>query len=239
MSDCADEMSAGRDEVRDALVDRAAFFRALAGYYFRPMTQEDIDGVDVAALLDAGAQGDDELAAGFDDMGRYLRKRNTGTREQLATDFTSAFGGAVTCHDRVAVPYASVFADEDGRLSTSQRGEVYKAYKAHAFKVSADASMPEDHLSFLLSFAALLSDEAVEALDSGDAARAASLIEESGDFARKHILSWYDSFAELANEIVTTRFYRGLLRATKGYLLLDATVVANMLEALGAETVCE
>lgn len=239
MSDCADEMSAGRDEVRDALIDRAAFFRALAGYYFRPMTQDDIDGVDVSALLDAGAQGDGELAAGFDDMGRYLRKRNTGTREQLATDFTSAFGGAVTCHDRVAVPYASVFADEDGRLNTSQRGEVYKAYKEHAFKVSADASMPEDHLSFLLSFVALLSDEAVEALDSGDSPRAASLIEESGDFAQKHILSWYDSFAELANEIVGTRFYRGLLRATKGYLLLDATVVANMLETLGAEAVCE
>lgn len=239
MSDSMDEMSTGREEVRGALVDRAAFFRALAGYYFRPMTQEDIDNVDVVALFDAASQADGELAAGFDDMGRYLRKSNTGTREQLATDYTSAFGGAVTCHDRVAVPYASVFMDEDGRLNTGQRGEVYKAYKAHSFKVSADASMPEDHLSFLLSFMALLSDEALEALDSGDTARAASIIEESNSFERKHILAWFDSFAELANEILTTRFYRGLLRATKGYLLLDDAVVANMLEMLGDGKACE
>ena len=234
MSDCVDRTGADGADVRGALADRAAFFRTLAGYYYRPMTQEDIDDVDAAALLDAAAQSDGELAAGFNDMGRYLRKRNTGTREQLATDYTSAFGGAVTCHDKVAVPYASVFADEDGRLNTSQRGEVYKAYKAHAFKVSADAAMPEDHLSFLLSFMALLGDQAMEALDSGDAARAVVLLEESDCFSREHILSWFDSFAQLANEILQTRFYRGLLRVTRGYLELDSTVVRGAVEALGA-----
>ena len=229
MSDCADKTYAGDDEVRDALVNRAAFFRMLAGYYFRPMSQEDIDEVDVAALLEAAAQSDGELSEGFNDMGRFLRKCNTGTREQLATDYTSAFGGAVTCHDKVAVPYASVFADEDGRLNTSQRGEVYKAYKAHAFKVSADAAMPEDHLSFLLTFLAILSDEARLAFDACDKARAIALLDESVRFSEEHILSWFDSFAQLANEILQTRFYRGLLRVTRGYLELDLQVVRDML----------
>lgn len=82
--------------------------------------------------------------------------------------------------------------------------------------------LPEDHISFIFAFIALLCDRARTCLENRDVAGAARLIEQQRDFARAHVLSWVDAFCDLAREIVKTRFYRGVLEATCTFAWGDA-----------------
>jgi hypothetical protein len=58
-------------------------------------------------------QGDEKfIDEGFNDIVCSLRRRHTGTRQMLATDWTGSFGRAVAFEGGYAVPYASVYLSE-------------------------------------------------------------------------------------------------------------------------------
>jgi putative dimethyl sulfoxide reductase chaperone len=208
----------------EVLRDRSAFYRMLSNLYFTSLTQEQIDSLAEHDLV-SFAGGDELLAAGFDDMRRYLRKRNTGTRQDLAVDFTSAFVGAQQYEGRCAVPYESVFRSESGLLMQEPRNEVYRLYKRAAVKLKEGVDLPEDHLSFEFEFLALLSDRTIDALREDRLGDAVDLLGSQKVFIEEHILSWFNDLAELALKILTTRFYRGVLKITEGYLTGDIEVI--------------
>lgn len=214
----------------EVLEGRREFYLALAGFYFKPLTQ---DQIDVMAQTDYSAFGTDEplLEEGFNDITRFLRKRNTGTRQMLAIDFTSSFGGAQTYKGQTATPYASVFLSEEGLLSQKQRSDVFQVFKRNLLRV-IDSSTPDDHLSFMLEFLAIMSDRAADALREGHDDDARACLEESRDFIKGHILTWFDSLAEAAGRLIEARFYRGVLKVTKGYLLMDLTTIDDLLEEM-------
>ena len=93
-------------------------------------------------------------------------------------------------------------------------------------------NVPEDHLSFELSFMAVMSEKMAAAVEAGNMAEALRLAEVSDDFRANHILSWYPKFFDLAIHLVETRFYRGVLRATYGFLQLDGDTLAELKAAL-------
>lgn len=214
------------------LKDRAAFYRTLSSLYFNSLTQEQIDSLAETDLTAFGA-GEPLLDEGFDDMRRYLRKRNTGTRQDLAVDFTSCFKAAQAYKGRYAVPYESVFRSESGLLMQEPRNEVYRTYKQAAIKLKEGVDLPEDHLSFEFEFLAILCDRAAEALEAGDRERAVAILESQTTFIEDHILSWFDDLAELATKILTTRFYRGVLKVTKGYLKVDLEAIRDLIAVIG------
>ena len=220
--------------LRAVLRNRATFYRTLSSLYFATLTQQQIDSLAEADLAAFGA-GEALLESGFDDMRRYLRKRNTGTRQDLAVDFTSAFVGAQAWEGRYAVPYESVFRSKSGLLMQEPRNEVYRTYKQAAIKLKEGVNLPEDHLSFEFEFLAITCDRTVEALDDGDSARAIELLESQKTFIEDHILSWFDDFTELATKILTTRFYRGLLKITKGYLRVDRAAILELVAEIQRE----
>lgn len=221
-------------EVIEVLKNRSSFYRTLSSLYFSTLTQEQIDSL---AETDLSSFGADEplLVAGFDDMHRYLRKRNTGTRQELAVDFTSTFVGAQAYEGRYAVPYESVFRSESGLLMQEPRNEVYRTYKKAAIKLREGVNLPEDHLSFEFEFLAILCDRVVEALDDGDTGRAIEILESQKTFIEDHILSWFDDLAELANKMLQTRFYRGVLKVTKGYLEVDLEAIVELIVEIKGE----
>ncbi len=215
----------------EVLKNRSFFYRTLSSLYLNTLTQEQIDSL---AQADFSAFGADEplLIAGFDDMRRYLRKRNTGTRQELAVDFTSTFVGAQAYEGRSAVPYESVFRSESGLLMQEPRNEVYRTYKQAAIKLREGVDLPEDHISFEFEFLAILCDRTVEALDARDQGRAIGLLKAQATFIEDHILSWFDALADLANKMLTTRFYRGVLKITKGYLNVDMEAIQDLIAEL-------
>jgi TorA maturation chaperone TorD len=229
-----EELAASTQELIAALTGRTAFYQTLAGLYFKPLTQDQIDTM-VEADFYQFAADEPLLEVGFNDISRFLRKRNTGTRQMLATDFTMCFGGLETYRNRVATPCASLFLSDEGLLYREPRNKVYAIFKKSALRVKKDLGVPEDHLTFELEFMGILSDRARTALQEGNTAEALENLRLSRSFLLEHILTWFDKLAALANLMVKTRFYRGVLKITEGWMTLDLQMLDDLIDALESD----
>jgi TorA maturation chaperone TorD len=202
--------------------------------FLRPLDDNDIEelaAMDFVARC-ADLEGTGLLAEGFNDMGRGLRKRHTGTRQLLSTDYTMCFDGVETVGEDVAVPYASIFLGEKALFNQEPRNRIFALFCEEGIAVKQSINLPEDHISFELEFLAILSDRAAAALESGDFALALRELALSADFIEQHILTWIDLLATRAEKILKTRFYRGVMKAVRGYLLLDLQTIAELKEEL-------
>lgn len=220
-------------QVGTVLRSRAAFYRMLASLFWSTLTQEQIDTLAKTDLAPYASVNDD-FARGVNDITRYLGKRNTGTRDELAEDFTGTFVGTKAYKGKVAVPYKSVFTSEDGLLYQGGYQEVFSAFKKERVRLADGVDWPDDHISFMCQFLALLSDRADKALDEGDTESAAHDLAYSRDFLERHILSWWGQLCDLATKICETRFYRGVLEIATGFFALDRETLDDLLDVLGA-----
>lgn len=218
------------DELISVLENRREFYLVLAGLYFKPLTQEQID---VMAQTDYSQFGVGEplLEEGFNDITRFLRRRNTGMRQTLATEYTTSFGAAATYGGKTALPYASVHLSEKGLLGQAQTAEVYRVFARNLLK-STNTSIPDDHLSLMLEFLSVMSDRTANAVREDRIEDAKSYLEESRNFINKQILTWFDKFEKMANLLLNERFYRGVLKITKGYLLLDIQIIDDLMKVM-------
>lgn len=213
-------------------VGRAAFYRMLGELYFTELSQAQIDhlsGLDFAGL----AGGDPVIAEGYEDMRRYLRKTNSGTRQQLACDYAHTFLAAGNYETFAATPYESVFTSELGLMMQEARDEVYKAYCEQGVQPEAELQMPEDHVSFEFEFLATVAERTNAALLSGNLERAHALAEAAFAFHQDHQLNWVDDLCDAVLDVAETRFYRGVSKVTRGFVHLETEVIADELDALG------
>jgi len=218
------------------LKGRADSYRLFSRLFFKPLTLQDIEEFAAADYISVAKKLEDDslLAEGFNDMGRDLKKRHTGTRQELSTDYTMCFYGIETINGQVATPYASVFLGENELLNQEPRHKVYRIFRAESLGLKSGVDLPEDHLSFELEFLAILSERTARALEQGDNMEAIRNLELSQTFISDNIFSWYDLLAERAAKMLKTRFYRGVLKATKGYLELDLNTITGLIEAIRA-----
>lgn len=225
-----------REELLETLAARGDFYHMLSTLYFREITQDEIDAMaqrDFSQLR----RGKDQsiMAEGYDDMFRYLRKRNTGTRQELAADFTSAFLGTKTHESKQAMPYESLFRDQSGLLMQGPRNEVYQTFKQARVRIRQGLDVPDDHLSFELEFMAILCERAHDALADGKERICANDLATQKKFFDLHIASWFDEFYELAMEITRTRFYHGVLKITKGFLESEPETIDELLAGVSGQ----
>lgn len=217
------------------LESRTDFYAMLHKMYRWPLSDEDIAGLDAdqfKALADDLGEG--LMSCGFNDMYRSLRRRHTGTRQVLAADFTKVFLGIATYEGLSGQPYASLFVGDEPQLMGSERGEVRRIYRENAVKLSEGIDLPEDHLAFECEFLALVNGRAVDALAAGRRDEALGLLRLQDSFVREHVLNWFPRFYALASHLVDTRFYRGVLRVTKGYLEDTAAVIPEIIEEIAS-----
>lgn len=215
------------EEVAAALEGRAAFYETLAGLFWMPLTAEQVEAM-AGQDFSAYAELNEDFADGVNDITRYLRKRNTGTRDEMAVDFTGTFTGIKTYEGKTAVPYKSVFTSEDGLMYQEGFREVYHAFKAEAIKKRAGLDYPDDHISFLCQFMAIMSRRTLEALQAGDYDKAAHDVKASTDFLDNNILSWYDQLMERSLLLIKTRFYKGVMKLARGFFTLDRETLADL-----------
>lgn len=223
-----------KENVERILKGRAASYRLFSRIFLSPLSESDLEELSARnfSALASDLKDSQLLAEGFNDMGRALKRRNSGTRQQLATDYTMCFDGIEAADGLVAVPYASVFLGEEALLNQEPRNEVYRIFRAESVKPKDTLRLPEDHLSFELDFLAILSERSAEAQRTDDVSEALRNLAVSQSFIEDHILSWYDLFAERANLFLKTRFYCGALKACRAYLDLDLQVIAGLQEML-------
>jgi TorA maturation chaperone TorD len=225
-----------KETIIGVLAGRNDSYRMLSRLYLSPLNEQEIDGLAAIGFAEVAETLEDDglLSKGFSDMGRVLAKRHTGTRQQLATDFTMCFDGVEAVGGQVAVPYASVFLSEKALLNQEPRHEVYRLFHSESISLKSGVNLPEDHLSFELEFLAVLSDRSREALGAGDTSELTRNLELSRDFINEHVLTWFSLLRDRALKVLKTRFYRGVLEATEGYLELDLTTINGLLEVIHA-----
>ena len=225
-------MCVNSGEVASLQKDRASFYRMLASLFYRPLTQEEIDSMASSNLSSfesvEGVEGT-LMGEGIHEINRSLKRKNTGTRQELAADFTSVFGGIGTWNNQCAAPYKSVFTSEEGLLYQEGYREVFAEYKRHCVRLREGVDLPDDHLSFICEFMALMADRAATAMESGKQDEAASLLFDSCSFLREHILSWFPRLYARANHIAETHFYRGVLKLARGYFENDLKTLECLL----------
>lgn len=221
-------------EIAAALESRAAFYETLAALYFLPLKQEQVDSM-AATDFSVYADLNEDFASGVNDITRYLRKRNTGTRAEMAVDFTSTFAGTKQWQGKSAVPYKSVFTNADGLLYQEGYLDVFRAFKAECVRKREGLDWPDDHLSFMCEFMALLSRRTAKALTEGNAEEALRELNVSRNFLDANILSWFDLLAERALLLLKTRFYKGVLKITKGFFVLDRETLDDLIDVVSTE----
>lgn len=217
--------------VAGVLESRSAFYGFLAGFYFSPLTQEQVDSL-AQADLSAYEGLNPEFDSGIENVKKYLARRNTGTRQELAVDFTGAFCGTASYEGKVCVPYRSVFTSEEGLLMQEGYVEAYRAYKAEAVRKKAGMDWPEDHISIMFQFVSMMSDKAAVACRNGDKDEVLRLMEKTRSFLESQLDDWTEEFFDLARRIVKTRFYKGILSITRGYLEFDRQLVSDVISAV-------
>lgn len=159
-----------RDQLISQLIEvnagRAAYYRMLGELFFRELTQEQVEHL--AGMDFAGMDGGDELIAqGYDDMRRYLRHVNSGTRQALACDYAHTFLAAGNYETFAATPFESVFTSQLGLMMQEARDDVYKMYCEQGIQPQADLHVPEDHVSFEFEFLATVIERTNAALLTG------------------------------------------------------------------------
>lgn len=229
------EAQTERDQLISQLIEvnagRAAYYRMLAELFFRELTQEQVDHL--AGMDFAGMSGDDALIAeGYEDMRRYLRHANSGTRQALACDYAHTFLAAGNYETFAATPFESVFTSELGLMMQEARDDVYKMYCAEHIQPSADLHVPEDHVSFEFEFLATVIERTNAALLASDLARACDLAQTAADFHREHQLNWIDDLCDAVLDVAETRFYRGVSKVTRGFVHMETEVIADELDVL-------
>ena len=220
--------------------NRTSSYRLFSRLFLKPLSAEEVEALAGMELEKTTADMPEGLLAqGINDMGRGLHRRHTGTQRLLSTDWTMVFDGVRSYDGNVATPYASIFAGsitgENAILFQEPRAHDLKVYRAEGILANPDLHLPEDHLSFELSFMADTSERMAAAVAAGNTAEALRLIDVSEDFRANHILSWYPQFFDLAMKMVETRFYRGVLRSTFGFLELDGGTLAELKAMLSGE----
>ena len=218
--------------VEELLSSRAAMYRMLAQIYFKPLTQEQIDALAALDLAELASEEGSPYADGYNDLYRYLRRRNTGTRQELAAAYTSVFYGAQTYEGRAAQPFESLYRYNGGLIMGEASGEVFRTFRQSAVKVKEGLDLPDDHLSFIFEFMAHLCDKALEAVNEGDFDCASKLLESQQAFFEAHVASWFPRFKAIANKLIATRFYRGCLKLTKAFIDEEPESMREGIEAL-------
>ena len=210
---------------------RAGFYRMLASLYFTELTAEQIEHM--AQQDFSGLSGGDELIAeGYDDIVRYLAKRNASTREKLAVDYAHTFLAAGNYETFAATPFESVFTSEMGLLMQEARDEVYKMYCAEHIQPDESLHVPEDHISFEFQFIATLLERMNEAMEKGDAAEALRYAQLSREFHEKHQLNWVDDLCDAVMDCAQTRFYRGVSKITRGFVHAETDVMDDIVDEM-------
>ena len=213
--------------------NRAALYRFVAKLFRAPLTSEDIE---MLAASDLATRAGDEagIGHGLKVMGRYLAKRNTGTREMLGRDYTCAFLGVQEAEGKVALPFESAFTSDHQRYMGEARGKVYNIYKRCSLRLADGIDLPEDHLSFMCDFMAAMIDRTVTLFEEKDDASLRQNLLLQRAFLDRHIRNWFPEFARIASAIVQERFYKGALEYAHGVFDLDAKVLKNLLAEVGA-----
>lgn len=220
---------AGAGELIALLTQQAAGYELLGRLF-----QREVDAELLQSLCEGrypARTGNAHLDEGYRGLVVFLNHRGERTRTQLNVDYLHTFIGNTQDASHAAYPYESVYTSPEHLLMQDARDAVLAAYRSEKVALVNEHNEPEDHIGFELAFCAVLLRRAGGALEVGDAAAAAQLVEKERAFVRDHLAAWVPEFASDVARVAQTGFYRALSELLLGYLEVDAATM----ETVGGE----
>ena len=222
------EAASGTEEAANAelialLAQQAAGYELLGRLF-----QREVDAALFQSLCEGrypAHTGNAHLDEGYRGLVVFLNHRGERTATDLNVDYLRTFIGNTQDTSHVAYPYASVYTSPEHLLMQDARDAVLAAYRGEKVALVNEHNEPEDHIGFELAFCAVLLGRAGEALEVGDAAAAARLVEKERAFVRDHLAAWAPGFASDVARVAQTGFYRALSELLLGYLEVDAATM--------------
>ena len=208
-----------------ALEGRAAFYDVVAALYYKPLAQEQIDRIAEGGLA-AFAGAGELMAEGLHDMERALSKRHSGTRQELAVDFTAPSPGRVV-ERRYATPYESVFTGEERIMMGDARDDVVARFLEDGFQVNPDLHEPEDHLAFELEYLVNMNERALEWAQAKNKAQLRRNVVRQLEFIEQHLLNWIPALLDVRRSTRSSRSTRACCWWLRVRSSRDATCCAT------------
>lgn len=218
-------------ELEQSFVARADFYRLLSEIYYNELTQEQIDNLDSSKFLALRSGDDAEFDEGLADISHSLKFKNAGTRQELAVDYARCIIGAgAQKGDKNVLPYESMYTGNRKQLMGDARDDVFRAFKRSRLRLAQGIDVPDDHISFMLEYLAVLTDRSLEAVRADDADELFAILRKQQAFLRDHMLNWIDEFTTDLEGMAQTRFYRGIAKLTRSFLHNEYGLVTELIE---------
>ncbi|MHC1611509.1 MAG: TorD/DmsD family molecular chaperone [Candidatus Methanospirareceae archaeon] len=167
-----------------------------------------------------------ELSEGFRLLKEFMKKSEgkevDALYEDLRDEYTLFFIGPFKLPVQ---PYESWWVS--GKLCGEPLVKLKRDYRRAGIVKSSEYVENEDHIAFELKFMHYLCEKALSA-DTQE--RLKECLKLQREFLDDHILKWMPNYCDALYESELSDFFKGIAKITKGFILLDAHVIAELLE---------
>jgi anaerobic sulfite reductase subunit A len=170
-----------------------------------------------------------DLSAGFRELREFMERSKGKTvaelQEELRDEYTRLF---ILPHGHSVQPYESWWID--GKLMGNSLLKVKSEYREAGIAKSRDYPELDDHIAFELKFMQYLCEEELSATDNNE--RMFECLNLQKEFFDEHLLKWVPAFCDGLYEWEMSKFFKGIAKITKGFILLDTMVIRELLETM-------
>lgn len=220
------------DEYCEILSERSGFYRLLAGFYFKEVTDDLINALTAFPVPDLDRES--LLYQGYREMKTYLVRRGPDPRTDLAVDYARVFLSAGTYEGEAANPYESIYTSEEGLIMQDARDEVRLIFIRQGVSVDESLNLPEDHLSFELEFMAIMSEKALALVQEKRFTELAENLRVQSSFIDDHLENWLPDLQQRIEGCAQQRFYPAICMITRGYVGEDKKLLGDMIARIDA-----
>ena len=217
-----------RDVILALLAGRSYVFSLLHTLLGAEPTPELVSAASGEAALSAVALFDQEGERAPKLLAEALKLLKAADPAALKTEYTRLFLGP---GDYIAAPWESVYTSKERALFQESTLDVRAWFKRFGYVAGGYPNYPDDHISIMMQFMALMGGKANDALIVGEMEVCRSLIAEQMQFAREHLLNWVFQYARDMQQSETNFFYPQLAIALAEFVSYDQQVLSELLEA--------
>jgi TorA maturation chaperone TorD len=148
--------------------------------------------------------------------------------EGIRQEYTRLFIGP---EELVAPPWESVYVTKARALFQESTLQVRQWYQRYGYQPAGYPNYPDDHISLMLHFLALLSGEALACLRENRVEAYRDILKGQQVFSQSHLLNWLPRYAADMGKSATCLLYPRLAAALRRILEEDQALLDELLHA--------
>jgi TorA maturation chaperone TorD len=168
-----------------------------------------------------------ELFEGFRLLNEFMEKSKGKDIDALYDDLVGEYTILFIGPFRPPVePYEAWWVS--GKRMGESLVAVKQAYRKAGIVKSREYKELEDHIGFELKFMHYLCEEELSAATQS---RVKECLKLQREFLDEHMLKWVPNYCDALYTYELADFFKGIAKLTKGFILLDDTVISDLLES--------